>query len=297
MSSCISDNMDDCPTGEIILEFSYTHHMNSGDRFTSEVDTLDVYLYDDSDNFVKHHRVAQNMLDIGSRLHLDSLSDGSYTAVVWAKDTNSDYVCTNYTTRKENMLMHFDNSVTGVFHGIKTFTVLEGSAIEQISLIKNTSSVVIKLKDDDATATNPISVGDYTLSITASNGSYNYDNTPATGLPALDYIQQYSVLAHDTLQAQSKMLRLMPGDDSRLTIRDRSGMIIPIVDNNNNTIISPSLVDEIMKNPSINTQSDLDRHDRFELTYKIRRNASTREFVAILTNINNWSVSGGETGI
>lgn len=305
--SCIGEDMSDCPVApSIMLEFCYTRNMANINYFPQEVDTLLVTLYNDTDDsYSVHYRVAQDELDKGYILPLNKLADGSYTVVAWGKNTTTDYKAQDYTTTKQNM--HIDlQSATGqvspdignLFHGMTQLSIQQGSGSGTVNLTKNTSQLTIRLADLTATTGRPMVISDYTIEITDTNGSYKYDNTLTPFQQQLAYTQQYMVQTFDTLQATCKMLRLYPDDDSRISIKDAQGNPIPILDEGNNPVTSPvSLTGQIMRNPLINIQDDLDLRDSFTLTYSIDRNTTTGKLAIFLISINDWTVSGGNPGI
>lgn len=305
--SCINDDRSDCPKPvNIRIQFSYTHNMPGSDLFRQEVDTLSVIVYNNADDsYMARYRVAQDQLENGNILTANDLNDGDYTLVAWGKNRCEDYMLRDYNTTKNNMhadLIYSSGQVhpsTGnLFHGMCRLVIRKRQGYAALDLIKNTSKITVRLADREASTANPIQADDYKIEITAKNGSYKYDNTLTANNPQLDYIQQYSVTAHDTLKAESKMLRLYPDDESRIQIKDRAGNIVPIIDEKNNPVTTPvSLTKQLMKNPFINSQEDLDRRDSFTLVYTINRNPDTGELHVNLVGIDDWTMSGGVTDI
>lgn len=305
--SCLGEDMEPCPIESAVrLEFSYTKNWETSDYFPQEVDSLLVVLYEENDQYRMHYRIARETLDQGYILPFNKqMPDGNYSIVVWGKDKTRDFTAHDYAKSKYDMRIDLISStgqvspeIGNLFHGMTQLNVKQGSGSSIVKMTKNTSQLSVYIIDEMTTAAAPIAIDDYTVEITAPNGSYKYDNSLAATQLRLNYIQKYSVLTYDTLLATCKMLRLYPEDDSLIRFKDAEGNVIPVINSENRMISTPvSLTGEILRSPDINNQEDLDEQDSFALFYRIGRNDTGDQLTIRLTGVDYWTVGGGEPGI
>lgn len=294
LTSCIDDSTDGCPAG-LSLRFEYTLNESNKDLFTDQVTHLDLDLYDKDGYYVKSYKLLQSELKNGNTFPL-SLPTGSYTFVTWANMPDGAYQYTSG-SKLEDMRVKLNVSddeadpvYLSLFHGITSMAVGKTVNNQQtISLTQNTILLHILLKE--TTETNPLKIGDYTISITSSNGTYRYDNS-VVGDEQLSYKPGYSLVDEYTLKSDFTLLRLYAGDDTHIQIKNAQGKVI----------YDGSLTTKIMESPAFTCDEDFDRCQELTLKYVVTNdpNDPTIESgpTVSLTMINDWVVTnqGGSVG-
>lgn len=289
-TGCFSNDIANCPS-QTYLRFMYTKNVDNVCHFQEQVEHLDLYLYDGNDKFIKKQYLPTNALSEGSRLLLD-LAPGNYTAVVWANVKEEHFACTPGATLQDMKLDlkcpedgHVTTDPGEILHGIASVTITEfGDQEHVVSMIKNTNRVHIVLEDiTPISSYSAFSDNPYSLAITGSNGSYNYDNTLADGA-ALNYIPQYTI-AGNTTQADFTILRIRENDDLQLTIQA-----------NGKEIHTERLATRLMENPRINGNDDFDRIDDYTLHYHLIQKEDGAHVVTLIS-INDWDVTHTGGGI
>ena len=94
MSSCINDDLDDCPVPEppvpaqskLSLSFDYTYNVKSSDAFAEEVKNINVYAFDENGKFFDSYIESKEKFDQGYKMDITGLKDGKYTFVCLARD-------------------------------------------------------------------------------------------------------------------------------------------------------------------------------------------------------------------
>lgn len=287
LTSCIDDSTDGCPDG-LSLRFEYTLNESNEDLFADQVTHLDLDLYDKDGYYVKSYKLLQSELKNGNTFPL-SLPAGSYTFVTWANMPDGAYQYTSG-SKLEDMRVKLnvsddeaDPTYLSLFHGITSMVVGKTVNNQQtISLTQNTILLHILLKE--TTETSPLKIGDYTISITSSNGTYRYDNS-VVGDEQLSYKPSYSLVDEYTLKSDFTLLRLYAGDDTHIQIKDTQGKVI----------YDESLTTKIMESPAFTCDEDLDRCQELTLKYVITTNDPPIEGESTtvkLTMVNDWAVTG-----
>lgn len=292
LTSCIDDSTDGCPAG-LSLRFEYTLNESNEDLFADQVTHLDLDLYDKDGYYVKSYKLLQSELENGNTFPL-SLPAGSYTFVTWANMPDGAYQYTSGSKLEDVRVKlnvsddEADPAYLSLFHGMASITV--GKTInnqQTISLTQNTILLHILLKE--TTETSPLKIGDYTIYITSSNGTYSYDNSVVGG-DRLSYKPGYSLVDEYTIKSDFTLLRLYTGDDTHIQIKNAQGKVI----------YDESLTTKIMESPAFTCDEDFDRCQELTLKYVITTNDPTIESgpTVSLTMINDWVVTnqGGSVG-
>lgn len=282
LPSCIGDNMDDCPD-ESSLRFEYMLNEDYRDLFRSQVTHLDLLVYNAQGDYLTTHTILQNQLKDGNSFPLDMLQAGTYTFVAWGNTTGSLYT-KHYPSRIEDMYVKLNLTSDGqadplhgsLFHGITKMTIDPAAQASQtMYLTKNTHLLHIILEE---TGNNqPSRLGDYSVEISGSNGTYNYQNQ-TTGTDLLHYKSRYSLTGTNTIQVDFTLLRLLVGDDLRIQIKAADGTVI----------YNELLTAKIMQSPNYLTDEDLDRTDEYILKYNIQK--APGGWTVSLIKINEWDV-------
>lgn len=88
MSSCIKEDMDDCPpaTSKVALQFDYTYNVKQADAFAAEVKNINVYAFDENGKFFDSYIESREKFETGHTMEITGLKDGKYTFVCLARD-------------------------------------------------------------------------------------------------------------------------------------------------------------------------------------------------------------------
>lgn len=88
MSSCIKEDMDDCPPAisKVALQFDYTYNVKQADAFAAEVKNINVYAFDENGKFFDYYIESREKFETGHTMEITGLKDGKYTFVCLARD-------------------------------------------------------------------------------------------------------------------------------------------------------------------------------------------------------------------
>lgn len=88
MSSCIKEDMDDCPPAisKVALQFDYTYNVKQADAFAAEVKNINVYAFDENGKFFDSYIESREKFETGHMMEITGLKDGKYTFVCLARD-------------------------------------------------------------------------------------------------------------------------------------------------------------------------------------------------------------------
>uniref|UniRef100_UPI004026045F FimB/Mfa2 family fimbrial subunit n=1 Tax=Segatella hominis TaxID=2518605 RepID=UPI004026045F len=88
MSSCIKEDMDDCPPAisKVALQFDYTYNVKQADAFAAEVKNINVYAFDENGKFFDTYIESREKFETGHTMEITGLKDGKYTFVCLARD-------------------------------------------------------------------------------------------------------------------------------------------------------------------------------------------------------------------
>lgn len=88
MSSCIKEDMDDCPPAisKVALQFDYTYNVKQADAFAAEVKNINVYAFDENGKFFDSYIESREKFETGHSMEITGLKDGKYTFVCLARD-------------------------------------------------------------------------------------------------------------------------------------------------------------------------------------------------------------------
>lgn len=87
MSSCIKEDMDDCPPAisKVALQFDYTYNVKQADAFAAEVKNINVYAFDENGKFFDSYIESREKFETGHTMEITGLKDGKYTFVCLAR--------------------------------------------------------------------------------------------------------------------------------------------------------------------------------------------------------------------
>lgn len=274
---CTQENLSEC---DLYLRFRYDYNMESQDLFASQVGRVKVYLFDNDGKY--HSTISQSGDPLKNNdffIHIP-YEHRDHTIVVWADSTNNSYDLTDMTSGNQIdlLLLHYKPSqllgnqkIDNLWHSGPTKLKFDEDYNTQqtVSLLKNSNDFYIRLVDASAT---PITAA---VKITASNGSYNYQNEYlTTNLPIT-----YTPHKYENGTSEIRTLRLLESDLTSLSITDQAGQPITIGGAN-----ELNLIEYLLKSTpkGMGFQEYLDRCYNWQITITIDQSR------ALMISINNW---------
>lgn len=294
--STLKEDNSDCPQG-LYLRFHYTYHMgDDGCRLRQQVDKLDLFIYKADDGSLYQHKTLPiGALDSDNGVQL-MLPAGDYHMIAWGNYDEQAHLIGVHDTYSQMQLrlkaQSGNFSFTGsLFHGDIDVTTLKNKRVSgDVYMTKDTNAVHIVIAD---TEDEVIDASQFTITMTGTNGIYNYDNAlaaEALDLP-LNYIPTYQYDA-DQMWAQADFYVY------RLFSDESDGVCLKIAANSHpdTPLHNLCLSREILRCiPEINTDEDLDREDDYTLVYKVRNDGGAWTLVSI--SINGWEIISQNSGI
>ena len=86
LSSCMKDDLTDCPAHKVSLKFDYTYNVENADAFSQEVKNLNVYVFDNNGKYVNTYMQCADKFETGHSMDITDLQEGKYTFVCLARD-------------------------------------------------------------------------------------------------------------------------------------------------------------------------------------------------------------------
>ena len=254
-TACLEDDYDACQTG-ICLRFTYLFNSQYTDLFPTEVNQLEIYVYDRDGKHLFTHSL--NNTPDAQPCYLPLPDGGDYRIVVWGNRDEAHYECSSENRLKDlciRVIADSDNVVQeppcSLFYGSLDFYVKKYRKVEHtIDLNKNTNRIRVNLVKPDGSSANPSLYGN---TLHGSNGSYDHTNC-FVDRRSFQYLPRAPrTLLYNGIESEFTMQRLFC-DDEPITLRMSSEGI-------GARTFEYSLVDELLKHPNINTDDDLERQD------------------------------------
>lgn len=295
LSSC--EKIYDEPQGcGLFLDFKYDYNMLYADAFHSQVERVDVYVFDRDSNFVmKKSERGKALAASGYRMavNIPSSKAKEYIVMAWAGTIDHFNIIpdkVNPATISElklNMKQQesgINNTDIGsLWYGeIRNVNYLaQGEQTETINLIKDTNRFRIVLqKVGEGT---PISVDDMSFIILTNNAFYNYKNEIVP-----THLINYQPYFTDDIEevgavAELNTMRLVADNPIQLIIRDNK---------NNKELLDINLMNYLlatkMEGHNMSAQEYLDRQSEFTiiLFYNMVNNVP---YLSAKIVVNNWT--------
>ena len=198
VSCSVYETLDPCPKG-VSMRFVFDYNMEYADAFSEQVDCLTLYIYDEQGRHVETRTVTDASLqDENYRMVID-LPEGSYQFIAYgglACDKSSFRVSEEPAEGSSpddlNVVLSQENSVSrellhDLFWGTLDVTV-EGEMYREVTLymMKDTNNLRIVLQQAD-TASDPIDIADFKISVTDNNHGFAADNSLLPNLETITY--------------------------------------------------------------------------------------------------------------
>lgn len=290
LSGCISEDLTECPPpareeADVWISLSFTMHNEESeeDLFAQTAKKTDLFIFDKAGLLVQH-KVALGPFTEEYKIRT-SLPAGEYQAVAWANiGTNNakrlhpvpEVGKTNITEPRVQLIGFEEGLVTvqpdALLYGqTGLFSIAPATEREKIieiaeGMICSSNSLKFSVRWKDNTTgepsidtTLPTSTRIY---VDADNGALDFNNIPASAGKLVTYVPRYPAPTKTganaaTLTAQSKVLRLMPGQTNILRVCRVNA------DGSETTVFTRALMDYIL--PIYPTQRAIDRQQEFHI--------------------------------
>lgn len=221
-SSCTKEDLSSCE-GSLLLNFHYTYNIQNEDLFSTSIDNVELFVYDQNSVLVQNYKVNKSDFIEGNKYRL-MLNQGVYTIVAIGEAKTSyiynsveDYQMAYISAKRDSMSTipaHIDN----LFHAIVEQVTIKSSSKEvqqELFFTKNSNHIRVIIREEFGTK----AASAVTCEINAVNGDYKFDNT-IYGSDRVHYIP--TPLGEAAEQTTDfNVLKLWSGDDSKLVVKDR----------------------------------------------------------------------------
>ncbi|MCD8307656.1 MAG: FimB/Mfa2 family fimbrial subunit [Clostridia bacterium] len=310
LSSCdksaIYEYEGDCST-TYLVQFRYDYNMKYADAFAHEVESVTLYLVDQSGTIVWQKTEAGFALaEEGYAMTVD-VDPGQYSLLAWcgAKDNGSFIVpetnaatgltCTLNCKYDSVGFPYVDGEVDRLYYGYladQEFTNEEGTHVYTVELVKDTNTIRTVLQH---TSGEYVDKDKFTFSIEADNWAMAWDNSLIAD-EALTYYAFYTdqgeaeidtkAAARGTFSAaiaEFTIGRMVPGRSVRLTV---------INNETGETVFSIPLIDIAVMvkgyyNQDMSDAEYLDRQDEYDLVFFLDEGD---RWVSTYIYINSWKI-------
>jgi len=264
-NGCIEDDLSVCG---VSVNFEFTKNVEDIDKFATNVDKINLYVFDSEGMYMGEYEEEGNRLHSGP-MKLNLMA-GTYSLVAWGNlcddyelpsfgiGTGIDDVILSLKRNQDTVRTHPGDLYHGLVKDIVIEPSLQSNQSITISLTKNTNNIkVVALNLPISKAAGTM----YDCTINSINGDYNFDNSIA-GINRLQYIPEASINNENQLISDFVVMRELNDGSTRsrlLFTRNQSG-------NNPETLVDLNLIEYLI--PASITK-DLDRDDNFliELTF------------------------------
>lgn len=286
----IREDLKEC---RLFVQFKYDYNMLSTDAFHTQVDKVDLYVFDGEGKFLFMKSEEGTPLTTGNyRMEL-LLPMGQYKLLAWAgvhdsyEVTNLEPGVSTYTElelklKRESSLV-VDKHLEPLWYGELAdvdFTGVDNTTTT-INLIKNTNTIRFVFENQGATN---FDVNDYTYELTESNGYMGHDNAlkPDDVLSYQPYYMDQPAATTGVIELNT--MRLMTDRLNHFAVKDK---------NTGATVFKIDLTDFFLLlrleeyKDKWGDQEYLDRKDSYEVVFYLA--GSTNPWLKIGVVINGWT--------
>ena len=237
MTSCVREEMPEC---SLYVQFKYDYNMLFTDAFHTQVDKVELYVFDKDGKFLFRQTEEGDALATGNYRMEVKLPVGEYQFLAWAgahdsydiasAKGESDITEMKLKLKREQSRI-IDKELEPLWHGGINHVEFTGKTnqTEVISLIKNTNKVRFVFQgysqgkaDSSSSGTWNLNVDDYSYEIVESNGYMAYDNSLLDD-DALSYRPYYEEQKNTSAAVvELNTMRLMEDRHTRFTVTEKA---------------------------------------------------------------------------
>ncbi len=293
VNSCgmINEDLPECIQS---LRFVYDKNMLGADAFSAQVESVDLYVFDQNGDFVQKISDSGDALQSGDyRMNLN-LADGVYKVYAWCGMKDNGFTLSS-TDKPEEMaasITALDDGVSSkdlhsLWYGCQEITIDHNKMSTQtVNLTKDTNNILVMLQHADGS---PVNGDDFIFTIEDENVRLDSKNNPSGHLTYQAFSQGTRQVGGDETSEPVKVAyaefstsRLFVGNNTRLTVVNKlNGQIvldIPLLD---------YLVMRSEKYASWSNQEYLDRECDYSLVLFLGRNEQWLKTTII---VNGWTI-------
>ena len=298
MQGCVSinDNTDDCfPLARLRFEYTYNLPLPGEDRFREQVESLDLYAYNQADgSLAASKRYTQaDLIKENYSLTLRWLRKGDYFIIAYGNKNDQYYSGNDHQYMPDARMRMICSDGLGTVtenpcHFFYGFTELATDETEEkvVSMIKDTNDIKIKINNKlTRSSTWEEGLPDLTIKIALPNGAIKHDNSIAgddtrtmTHI-SLNTFDQYAT----SLQATVRVGRLFSNDGSTISITGTNSGKEFVTDDKLTRIITDAYAGN---GGTLPKDEYLDREDTYVLEYNLEMDNGV--LVTTLISVNNW---------
>lgn len=291
MTSCDSFN-EDLPECRLFVKFKYDYNMEFADAFHSQVDKVELYVFDKDGKFLFKQAEEGSTLGTGSYLMEVKLPVGQYQFMAWAGAHDS-YDITSLQAgvssiadlklqlkREETLIIH--KELEPLWYGEINNVNFTGTTdqTEVINLIKDTNKVrfVFQGSNEDSWG---VDVNAYTYEIIESNGYLAHDNSLLgdDNLSFRPYHIEQKNLAAGIVELNT--MRFLANRNARFVVTEKtSGRKVF------NINLTDFLVMTKIEGHNMSAQEYLDRESEYKIVFFF---ADNDPWLVLQININGWT--------
>lgn len=291
MTSCDSFN-EDLPECRLFVKFKYDYNMEFADAFHSQVDKVELYVFDKDGKFLFKQTEEGSTLGTGSYLMEVKLPVGQYQFMAWAGAHDS-YDITSLQAgvssiadlklqlkREETLII--DKELEPLWYGEINNVDFTGitDQTEVINLIKDTNKVrfVFQGSNEDSWG---VDVNAYTYEIIESNGYLAHDNSLLgdDNLSFRPYHIEQKNLAAGIVELNT--MRFLANRNARFVVTEKAtGKKVF------NINLTDFLVMTKIEGYNMSAQEYLDRESEYKIVFFF---ADNNPWLVLQININGWT--------
>lgn len=291
MTSCDSFN-EDLPECRLFVKFKYDYNMEFADAFHSQVDKVELYVFDKDGKFLFKQTEEGSTLGTGSYLMEVKLPVGQYQFMAWAGAHDS-YDITSLQAgvssiadlklqlkREETLII--DKELEPLWYGEINNVDFTGTTdqTEVINLIKDTNKVrfVFQGSNEDSWG---VDVNAYTYEIIESNGYLAHDNSLLgdDNLSFRPYHIEQKNLAAGIVELNT--MRFLANRNARFVVTEKAtGKKVF------NINLTDFLVMTKIEGYNMSAQEYLDRESEYKIVFFF---ADNDPWLVLQININGWT--------
>lgn len=291
MTSCDSFN-EDLPECRLFVKFKYDYNMEFADAFHSQVDKVELYVFDKDGKFLFKQTEEGSTLGTGSYLMEVKLPVGQYQFMAWAGAHDS-YDITSLQAgvssitdlklqlkREETLII--DKELEPLWYGEINNVDFTGTTdqTEVINLIKDTNKVrfVFQGSNEDSWG---VDVNAYTYEIIESNGYLAHDNSLLgdDNLSFRPYHIEQKNLAAGIVELNT--MRFLANRNARFVVTEKAtGKKVF------NINLTDFLVMAKIEGHNMSAQEYLDRESEYKIVFFF---ADNDPWLVLQININGWT--------
>lgn len=307
------------------VKFVFDKNMQFTDGFKEKVNSVDLYVFNPSGNFItRYHQDGAPLKEDGYLMELTDLPAGEYEFVAWCGLTNNaghfsvpvdgqinrnDQVVCSMATSSDSAHPAFQNkNLSPLFHGRKTNATYTAKTtdkqIHTVYLTKNTNNINITLQHRQGLE---FEKSRFTVTMSDRNDMMRHDNSMHADVKDIQY-RPYRIAIGSTKSGRTRadnastVGNFLQVELATARLMADNNPIITVVDNETGkTVFSIPLVTWALQLRSSNykgmeDQEYLDREDNYNMMLWLDSNKDDGWFGAEI-KINNWHVTDDSTDI